>query len=200
MKKRIKYNQINKINRGEIMTNMDEKTYKIQIDSYNEYLENLKKLVSNTNNLESLIEKVDDYPLNLRGNILYNLGGALNHERYFKSISQYKTNISNNLLEQIKKDFNSVENLEKEILNESLKLKGSGYVNLVLDNNKLRIILTSNEDIPEYYGFKTLMTIDLWEHAYIIMYELDRYTYVKRLLEHINYEYISKIYEEKNQK
>ena len=104
------------------------------------------------------------------------------------------------LAEQIKKDFNSVENLEKEILNESLKLKGSGYVNLVLDNNKLRIILTSNEDIPEYYGFKTLMTIDLWEHAYITMYELDRYTYVKRLLEHINYEYISKIYEEKKQK
>ena len=180
------------------MNFIDEETYKIQVDLYNTYLENLKNLVPNIEIKEKIIENIDTYPLAIRDDILFNLGGVLNHERYFKSISTDKTNPTETLSEKIKKDFGSISSLEKEIMEKSLYLKGSGYVKLVLDNNKnLKVITTSNEDLPEYYGFKTLMTIDLWEHAYFLKYKLNKYDYIKELLEHINYSYISKIYEEK---
>lgn len=177
---------------------LDKETYSMQVDLYNNYLNNLNNLIPNIEIKEKVIENIDDYPIAIRDDILFNLGGALNHERYFKSISFEKTKPSEDLLKQLKNDFGSIEMLEKEIMEKALYLKGSGYVNLVIDeNSKLKVIVTTNEDLPEYYNFKTLMTIDLWEHAYILKYKLNKYDYIKELLEHINYSYISKIYEEK---
>lgn len=180
------------------MNFIDEKTYELQIELYNNYLNTLNTLVPNIEIKEKIIDDIEKYPISLRDDILYNLGGSLNHERYFKSISEIKTKPSLKFIEQIKKDFGSTENLEKEIMEKSLYLKGSGYVNLVLDENKkLKVITTFNEDIPEYYNLKTIMTLDLWEHAYLLKYNISKYDYIKELLEHLNYSYISKIYEEK---
>ena len=84
-----------------------------------------------------------------------------------------------------------------------MNIKGSGYTFLVLDNNKkLRLINTSNQDNPYYYGFIPIMALDVWEHAYYLDYYSNREEYIDKFIEKIdfvklnfNYENILKNYE-----
>ena len=56
---------------------------------------------------------------------------------------------------------------------------------MVLNNDKLEIISTSNADNPLILGLKPLMTIDVWEHAYYIDYRNLRGDYVSGLLNNL---------------
>ena len=74
-------------------------------------------------------------------------------------------------------------------------LKGSGYTFLVLDrNNKLRIINTSNQDTPYYYGFIPIMTIDVWEHAYYLKYYNKRKDYLEEIFNIIDWDKVYNLY------
>ena len=144
------------------------------------YQENLKKLnillkEANYNYLYSmkdLIYKIDEIPLNIRGEILYYLSSILNHNLYFYNISN---NSNNYPIGQIKKDidkyFGNYTNFKEEFINKALNLKGSGYTFLVRDDKGiLKIINTSNEDNPYYYNMEPIISLDLWEHAYFLKY------------------------------
>ena len=77
----------------------------------------------------------------------------------------------------------------------ALEVKGSGYTFLVLDkNNKLRIINTSNQDTPYYYGFTPIMTIDVWEHSYYLKYTYDRKKYLDSIFNVIDFDKVYKLY------
>ena len=76
-----------------------------------------------------------------------------------------------------------------------MEVKGSGYTFLVMDkNNKLRIINTSNQDTPYYYGFTPIMTIDVWEHAYYLKYTYLRKKYLENIFDIIDFDKVYKLY------
>lgn len=133
--------------------------------------------------IDKLISKIDTFDLKMRGEILYYLSSVLNHELYFKSIfdMEYVGSLRKNILKYYG-DFNSFRN---EFFNISSNLKGSGYVFLVRDGNDLRIINTSVEDNPFYFGFEPIIALDLWEHAYYLDYK-KRKDYINSYLELIN--------------
>jgi Fe-Mn family superoxide dismutase len=64
-------------------------------------------------------------------------------------------------------------------------LFGSGWLWLVLDQDRLRIVATSNADNPTSQGFAPLLTLDLWEHSYYLDYEHRRLDYVAAFLSHL---------------
>ena len=92
------------------------------------------------------------------------------------------------------------DNFKNEFKKQALNIKGSGYTFLVIDNNKkLRVINTSNQDNPYYYGYVPVMALDVWEHAYYLDYYSNREEYIDKFLEivdfvklNINYENILK--------
>ena len=66
---------------------------------YQKYLDNLNSLVGNySGSVIDIIKNIDTFPLNKRGEILYNAGGVYNHELYFKSMNNkpFTTNESIN--------------------------------------------------------------------------------------------------------
>ena len=74
---------------------------------------------------------------------------------------------------------------------------GSGYTYLVIkDNNELDIINMSNQDSPLSYGFKPIMTIDLWEHAYYLDYQNRRSDYINNFFDIVDFDVINSLYEE----
>jgi len=166
---------------------------------YNIYLKNLNKL----NKLldqekydyrytkQDLIKNIDIFNLNIRGEILYYLSSVVNHEIYLSSISNKYNNIpSNRLLEDINKNYGNYNNFKKEFIKSAMNLKGSGYTFLVKDDkNKLRIINTSNEDNPIYYGYTPIFNIDLWEHAYYLDYK-NKLDYIENFFNIIDYKKI----------
>ena len=70
---------------------------------------------------------------------------------------------------------------------------GSGWAWLVLDGETLKIVVTSNADMPIAAGLKPLITIDVWEHAYYLDYQNRRKDYIAAYLEDlVNWEFAEK--------
>lgn len=188
------YNSMEPIIDGETMYIHYNKHYLGYLDKLNSLLES-----SNYNykySKEELADKIDIFPIDKRGDILYNLGGVINQEIYFTSISN-RGNIypSGKLAEDINTYFGSYDNFKKEFKESANNLKGSGYTFLVKDkNNKLLIINTSNQDTPYYYGFTPIMGIDLWEHAYYLQYKNNRSLYIDNYFKIVDFKKISARY------
>lgn len=159
---------------------------------YLKYLRTLNELLSTTPNIYSkayLIQHIDVLPLTIRGEVLYNLSGVVNHELYFFGMSNdNNTNVENRLTNDIVKYFGNLENFKTEFKKQALNVKGSGYTFLVMDNNqKLRIINTSNQDNPYYYGYIPIIALDVWEHAYYLDYYSNREDYINKFFEKLDF-------------
>ena len=144
---------------------------------------------------EDIANNLEIFPIEDRGNILFNLGGALNHELYFDNIEP-SNNISNNqFINKINSKYGSFSNFKNIFKEEALKLVGSGYTFLVLDkNNDFKIINLPNQETPITYSFKPLIALDLWEHAYYLQYKVNKKDYIDKFLDNLNLDNINKKY------
>lgn len=173
---------------------------------YNIYKDNLSKLnnllkrvdYNNQYSLTDLINYIDIFPLNIRGEILYYLSSIINHNIFFNSISNKSNNKPVGILESdINKYFGNFDNFVTEFKEKALNLKGSGYTFLVKDkDNRLKIINTSNEDNPAYYEMVPIFNLDLWEHAYFLDYYNDKNEYINNFFKAIDFIKINAYYEE----
>lgn len=165
------------------------------------YLNKLHQLLEKNNYhdeypIELLSYHISEFPKEDQEDILFNLGGVLNHNIYFKSISKNKIMPSPSFEEQLKKQFQSLENFKKIWKENALKVKGSGYTYLVIDRDKtLKVMNFLNQDCPYFYELIPLLCIDVWEHAYYINYENKRDLYIDNFLEIIDFSYANQIYE-----
>lgn len=180
---------------------IDDRTLDLHYNiHYRNYTDKLNKYLKDINynykySAEYLAKNIDILPMENRDEILFNLGGYLNHSLYFYNLTDKKKEISKELLDEINKYFGSFSLFKEEFIDMALEVKGSGYTFLVLDkNNKLRIINTSNQDTPYYYGFTPIMTIDVWEHSYYLKYTYDRKKYLDSIFNVIDFDKVYKLY------
>ncbi len=181
---------------------IDNKTFMLHYNAiYNSYIDKLNKLLKKNNykdnySLNELVDKIDIFPLEDRGEILYNLGGILNHKLYFYEISDKGNNIPyGEILKDINKYFGSYDNFKKEFIKKALNLVGSGYTFLVMnESGNLQIINTSNEDTPYSYGFIPIIVLDLWEHSYYLKYTTNKEAYINNWFNLLDFKKINDLY------
>lgn len=148
------------------------------------YLNNLNNLLNKNNfnynyDIDELIYHINEFPDDDKENILFNLGGVINHELYWKGISQNNYLPNGKLKNKIDSQYGNFDNFWNQFKEMGLKLKGSGYTFLVLKSDKnLDIINLSNQDMPVLHGYIPLFNIDLWEHAYYLNYLNERGRYI----------------------
>jgi len=180
---------------------IDDRTLDLHYNAhYRNYTDKLNKYLNNINydykdSPIYLAKHIDILPMENRDEILFNLGGYLNHSLYFYNLTNKKKDIPIELLNLINKYFGSFSLFKEEFIDMAMEVKGSGYTFLVMDkNNKLRIINTSNQDTPYYYGFTPIMTIDVWEHAYYLKYTYLRKKYLENVFDIIDFDKVYKLY------
>lgn len=163
------------------------------------YLNKLNSLL-NLNNYdyrytkEELINHIDIFPLDIRADILYNLGGVLNHESFINSINGDFV-LNNEITRELIKEYGSISNFKNTFKNTVFNLVGSGHTYLVIDRyNKFNIINLSNEEVPYSFGFIPIITLDLWEHAYLYKYNLNKNEYINNFLNSLDFKKINDIY------
>lgn len=163
------------------------------------YLNKLNSLL-NLNNYdyrytkEELINHIDIFPLDIRADILYNLGGVLNHESFINSINSNFV-LNNEITRELIKEYGSISNFKNAFKNTAFNLVGSGHTYLVIDRyNKFNIINLSNEEVPYSFGFIPIITLDLWEHAYLYKYNLNKNEYINNFLNSLDFKKINDIY------
>jgi len=94
------------------------------------------------------------------------------------------------LAKMIEESFGSFDKFKEEFLNSGKTLFGSGWVWLVKDGDKLKIVKTSNAETPLTTNQKPLFAVDVWEHAYYLDYQNRRTDYIKAVFENLaNWEF-----------
>lgn len=148
--------------------------------------------------LEDIIRTISRYSESVRNNA----GGAFNHALFWKMLSPKPIKISNKMTDVIDKNFGSFREFKKEFESKSKERFGSGWVWLVLTkNNKLKIMTTPNQDNPlmniiENGGYP-ILGLDLWEHAYYLKYKNRRDVYIKNFWKVVNWDFVEKLYDMK---
>ena len=116
------------------------------------YLNKLNMILNSINydyrySIEELVIHIDEFPIDIRDDILFNAGGVLNHELYFENLKYSELNGS--LKNAIVNQFGSVINFENEFIDASKNLVGSGYTFLVVNDKNELAFLHSDEYINE---------------------------------------------------
>jgi len=164
------------------------------------YLNNLNKLLVKNNykfnyDLIELNLHIEEFKREDQEDVLFNLGGVLNHLIYFKSMGVKREEPNIFLKKKIEEDLGGLEEFKKKFKERALKLKGSGYTFLVISHDKLKIVNLPNQDNPYYYNYIPLIGIDLWEHAYYLNYENKKELYIDNFLEIMDFKQANKIFE-----
>lgn len=154
-------------------------------DHYLRYLKKLNVILQKNNfaynyPITSIFQNIDVFPLQDRDEILYNAGGAVNHEMYFNSLTPNQKEIPEPLQNALIQKFGNIEQFKSQILNYADGLAGSGYVFLAVNTiGELLLMNLSNQDSPYSFFYTPILAIDVWEHAYYVDYRNRRADFVK---------------------
>ena len=162
---------------------------------HNAYVTNLNKLIEGTDLASESLEDIIKMTVNDtdRAGIFNNAPQVWNHTFYWQSMKPNGGGLpSGDIAEKIVADFKGYDNFIEQFKNEGLTQFGSGWAWLVLKNDKLEVMKTSNSDTPIAYGIKPLLTVDVWEHAYYLDYQNGRGNYLDAFINNlINWEFVN---------
>lgn len=188
-----------KYNFKDLEPNIDEETmYTHYNKHYNTYTENLNNTLEYLPEFKDMdiisilknIKEDNNYYMAIRNNG----GGYLNHSMYFDMLTPKSTPLPNKLEEKINEDFTNFDNFKSELISKGLSHFGSGWVWVILENDKLKIITTNNQDNPYMFGQTPIMGIDLWEHAYYLKYKNLRKDYLENIFNVIDWNIVENYY------
>jgi len=152
------------------------------------YVTNLNNLIPGTE-FEKL--SLEEIILQSSGGIFNNAAQVWNHTFYWNSLKPNGGGQPTGALaEAINKTFGSFEKFKEEFTKCAVTTFGSGWAWLVKNaDGSLAIVSTSNAATPLTSGQKPLLTIDVWEHAYYIVYRNARPKYVEDFWNFVNWDF-----------
>ncbi len=181
---------------------IDQKTMEIHHDKHHAgYVNKLNAAIEENDDdlksepLRDLIVEVGTHPAAIRKNG----GGHWNHSLFWEVMSpEGGGEAVGDVAEAIQSTFGSFENFKDEFTKAALGRFGSGWAWLVLQDGKLKIGSTPNQDNPlmdvsEFKG-EPILGIDVWEHAYYLKYQNRRPDYVDAWWNVVNWPKVDELY------
>lgn len=154
------------------------KHHQTYVNNLNATLENHTELQSKS--LESLLTDLDQVPVDIRTAVQNNGGGHYCHSLFWESMTpKSKGEPTADIKREIEKYFQTFDNFQDLLSKAAIQRFGSGYGWLVLDQGKLSIMSTPNQDTPLKDGKTPLLVIDVWEHAYYLAYQNRRPEFIQ---------------------
>ena len=178
---------------------IDRTTMEIHHDKHHgAYVSNLNAALQGHPNLESksieqLMRDINSVPQDIRQKVINNGGGHANHTMFWEIMAPNAGGEpTGNLAEAIKSTFGSFDAFKGKLKEAALGRFGSGWAWLVLDNGKLNIVSTANQDSPLMTGQTPVLGVDVWEHAYYLRYQNKRADYVDAWWKVVNWANVAK--------
>ncbi|QUI25498.1 superoxide dismutase [Vallitalea pronyensis] len=121
----------------------------------------------------------------------FSLNGVILHQLYFANITGKKSNISGEILHMINRDFGSYEIFMEMFKSTGLSMRGWVVLIQSEKNGKLRIIGQDSHDNGSVYNGNPLLVMDVYEHAYMIDFGINRKKYIDVFFDNINWEVVN---------
>jgi Fe-Mn family superoxide dismutase len=160
----------------------------------NMLLEGRQELASMS--LEDILSDISIIPEDIRQGVRNNGGGHSNHSLFWQIIGPGRGGEpSGQLLEAIGGHFGDFAKFRKEFTAIAMDRFGSGWAWLCLDKNaNLTVLSTPNQDSPIMLGYRPIVGIDVWEHAYYLKYQNRRGDYIDAWWRVVNWEKVAEFY------
>lgn len=148
--------------------------------------------------LEDLLRDLSSVPEDIRGAVRNHGGGHFNHSMFWKMMASPDDagTPSGKLLEALDANFGGVDQFKTAFTDAAAKVFGSGWTWLVLAEGKLSIVSTPLQDNPVSQGWKPILGLDLWEHAFYLKYQNKRPDYVTAWWNVANWMEAGRLFEE----
>jgi Fe-Mn family superoxide dismutase len=145
------------------------------------YMNNLKAALEGKPEAEKSLEEI---VRSSSGGVFNNAAQVWNHTFFWNSMKPSGGGEPTGaLLDLITRDFGSFDAFKTEFVTKGLGQFGSGWVWLVVDGDKAKIVTTPNAETPLTTSAKVLLTCDVWEHAYYIDARNNRKGFLEAFLE-----------------
>jgi Fe-Mn family superoxide dismutase len=182
---------------------IDAKTMEIHHDKHHQaYITNANNALKDYPELaakpvEELLKNLNAVPEAIRGPVRNNAGGHANHTFFWKIIGPKAGGApTGKLAEAINSTFGGFDQFKEKLQAAGAGRFGSGWAWLVVDKEgKLAITSTANQDSPISEGLKPVLGVDVWEHAYYLLYQNRRPDYLKAFWNVVNWAEAGKNYE-----
>jgi Fe-Mn family superoxide dismutase len=171
-----------------------DKHHATYVTNLNTALEKLPELLEM--DIEELIQNLDKVPEDIRTTVRNNGGGHYNHSLFWTLMSPDGGGEPDGLImEKINESFGSFKEFTDAFNKAGLGRFGSGWVWLVVKNEKLEIVSTPNQDCPLMDGDKVVLGCDVWEHAYYLNYQNRRADYLTSWWNVVNWKKVAELYQ-----
>lgn len=130
----------------------------------------------------------------LKRRLGWEFDGMRLHELYFENLGGMGRTLKGSQLHRmIKKQYGSFSTWRENFIDTGL-IRGIGWVVLVYDPISSRLVnLWINEhDVGHFVTCTPLLVMDVWEHAYITEFGLDRKEYIETFLQNVNWNVVEK--------
>ena len=131
-----------------------------------------------------------------------NGGGHWNHSFFWRTIGPKAGGApTGKLADDIKATFGSFDDFKAKFEAAGVGRFGSGWAWLIVNNGKLEIGSTANQDNPlmgkAIAGIEgtAILGVDVWEHAYYLKYQNKRADYFKAFWNVVNWTEVAKNYD-----
>lgn len=174
---------------------IDVETMHLHHDKHhNTYVTNLNAAIEKypelgEQSIEELVTNLNEVPEDIRTAVRNNGGGHANHSFFWKIMAPNAGGEPTGAIkEAIDQAFGSFEKMKEEFKTAATGRFGSGWAWLVLNNGKLEIASTANQDSPLTDGKTPIIGLDVWEHAYYLKYKNVRPDYIAAFWDVVNWD------------
>ena len=182
---------------------IDARTMEIHHDKHHQtYITNANNALKDYPELaakpvEELLSNLGAIPESIRTVVRNNAGGHANHSFFWKTLGPNAGGSpKGKLAEAINSTFGSFDQFKEKFQAAGAGRFGSGWAWLVVNKQgKLEITSTANQDNPISDGLKPVLGVDVWEHAYYLLYQNRRPDYLKAFWNVVNWDEVGKYYD-----
>ena len=142
--------------------------------------------------IEDILADLSQVPDDKRSAVKNNGGGHYNHSLFWESLSPTGGGSPGGELgSAIDSAFGSFADFQAQLKATGVNQFGSGWSWLVHDGSGLAIVGTANQDTPLSSGKSPLLGVDVWEHAYYLLYQNRRPDYIDAWWNVVNWDAVA---------
>tara|TARA_Y100000310_G_scaffold47186_1_gene43780 strand:- start:10185 stop:10787 length:603 start_codon:yes stop_codon:yes gene_type:complete len=180
---------------------IDEETMKLHHTKHHQaYIDKLNAAISGTDlegkDINEVLKDLNSVPEDIRAAVRNHGGGHSNHSMFWQIMAPNAGGEpSGAVADAIKETFGGFDKFKEEFTNAGMTRFGSGWAWLVIDNGKLAVMSTANQDTPISEGKVPILGLDTWEHSFYKKYGPNKPGYIEAWFNVVNWAKVNELFE-----
>ncbi len=181
---------------------IDEATMKLHHDKHHQtYVDKANAALEGTEwadkDAEEVLQNLDSLPDDKQMAVRNNAGGHANHTLFWEIMSpDGGGEPKGDLADAIDSTFGGLDAFKEKVAEAGANRFGSGWAWLVVNDGRLEVTSTPNQDTPLSEGMTPILGVDVWEHAYYLKYQNRRPDYIAAWWSVVNWDEVARRFDE----